>query len=71
MLLNILSVVGNDKYIEHPQLGSVSCSGFYEAFKKCHKLLENGGNVAIQCRSLYEISNMPPIESLIIRSELL
>ena len=56
MMLNLLSIVSSDKYLEHPLLGSISCSGTYEAFKRCHELLNSNGALPIQCRSLHEIS---------------
>ncbi len=56
MMLNLLSVVGNDKFIEHPVLGSISCGGMYEAFKRCNELLNTSGSLPIQCRSLHDIS---------------
>ena len=57
MLLSVLNLVGNDKFIEHPVIGSVSCSGMYEAFKRCHELLNTSGTLPIQCRSLHDMSN--------------
>jgi len=74
MMLNLLSVVGNDKFIEHPVLGSVSCSGMYEAFKRCNELLNTSGSLPIQCRSLHDISKiyrLPLLRKLMNRSHLL
>ncbi len=40
MYLNIKSYVSKDKYLEHPVIGEVSCSGFYGAFKKCIEITD-------------------------------
>ena len=57
MLVGLLSVIGKDKYIEHPILGSISCNGFNEAFKRCTNLMQGNNNGSIHCQSLYDISN--------------
>lgn len=57
-MLGLLSFAGNDKYIEHPQLGAVSCTGLKTAFNKCNDLLSSKGAMPIQCRGLYDISKI-------------
>ena len=56
MILNLLSTVGNDKYVEHPVLGTISCSGLYQGYKRCNEFLNTTGALPIQCRSLHDMS---------------
>ena len=56
-MIELLSMTGNDKFIEHPVLGNVSCSGFNEVYKRCNNLMgRKYGPVEIQCRILYDMS---------------
>ena len=53
-------MVGKDKYIDHPVLGSVSCSGYYNAFKKCYEYLGDKKSASLQCYSYYDLGNYKP-----------
>ncbi len=39
MLLNFYASYKIDKQIDHPLLGSLSCSGMKDAYQKCHELI--------------------------------
>lgn len=57
LLLNLYSLTGNDKYIEHPVLGGLSCEGTYKAYRKCYDLLgKDSSGIPVHCRALYDIS---------------
>lgn len=47
MLLSLYSLYKPDKYIEHPIIGTVTCSGYLEAFKKCSELLNTTNSLNV------------------------
>jgi len=55
-MLSLYSMIKRDKYIEHPVMGSVTCSGFLDGFKKCSDLLDTSKNLNVQCLTMYELS---------------
>lgn len=50
----MLSYLKNNKVIDHPVIGEVSCQGFYQAHKKCVSLHDED-YLAFQCLSLHDI----------------
>jgi len=47
MMLSLYSMYKRDKYIEHPVIGNVTCSGFQDGFKKCSELLNTSKNINV------------------------
>ena len=53
MILNVLSAYKADKTLDHPLLGTVSCSGSRDAYQKCHELIASNSHIKSNCKSLY------------------
>lgn len=57
MRISLYSALYPDKYVNHPVLGEITCSGYLEAFKRCSELLDSANKFHIQCINLHEISS--------------